>query len=273
MEANNKQFRRHYGSSPSDLATMWYDLTTTNIPAAKLNEKENSEKGFKMFMVAHFFLWTYPKNSSLLASRFGMCERVSRGAPLWKWIMKIAALKEKKIKWDGRLDDIDTEVFILSVDGIDFRIWEKKHLTLPRDDKLCSHKFNSAAAKYEIGISILNSKVVWINGPFPGGKNDLIIFREGLKAKMRRGKMGIADRGYVGEQGILATPNNRDPKELKNFKSRIRSRHETFNSRIKSYKCLDDTFRHGGNKQKIALEAVIIAVQYQMDNGAPLFAA
>ena len=72
-------FRKHYGSLPMDLAEMWYDLCSTDIPAARLNGNEKLERGFKLFMAAHFFLWTYPKNSNLLSSRFDICERNSRG--------------------------------------------------------------------------------------------------------------------------------------------------------------------------------------------------
>mgnify|MGYP000167110465 CR=1 FL=1 len=70
-----QQFHPHYGSSPLDLADMWYDLTVTTILVAELTDKEKSEEGFKMFLAAHYFLWTYPKNSNLLASQFGICER------------------------------------------------------------------------------------------------------------------------------------------------------------------------------------------------------
>ena len=125
--AQARAFHKHFGSSHSTLAHIWFDLQTTNIPGATLEQKENSDAGMKMFFVAHHFLWTYPKNSDILASRFSfLSERNSRGEPLWKWIRKIAALKEKKIVWDSRFDKKDSEVFILSVDGTDFKIWETK---------------------------------------------------------------------------------------------------------------------------------------------------
>jgi hypothetical protein len=99
-----EMFNSHYGSDDVDLASMWYDLMTTTIPDAKLTTKEKSEKGFKAFMMAHHFLWTYPNNANLPASRFNISERYCRGEPLWRWIAKIAALKAKKIVWDPRLD-------------------------------------------------------------------------------------------------------------------------------------------------------------------------
>jgi hypothetical protein len=284
---NAKQFRKHYGSSPLDLSDMWYDLTTTNIPGAELGDKDKSAKGFKMFMAAHHFLWTYPKNSYLFASRFLICETYARGEHLWRWIKKIQALKAKKIVWDDSLNDQNTEIFCVSVDGTDFRIWEKKHPTMPVDTGMCSVKFKHGAVKYELGISVFRPKLVWMNGPFRGGEHDLTIFRgvprldgreDSLKAKIRPGKMVIADRGYASntrsdEMGLMATPNDMDPKELKNFKSRVRCRHETFNGRLKAFKCLSETFRHGIEKHKIAFEALCVIVQYQMDNGSEIYAA
>ena len=71
-------FKTHYGSTPLALASMWYDMTTTSIAGAKLDEKEKL-RGFKMFMAVHFFLWAYPKNAKLLASRFDLCLSYAQG--------------------------------------------------------------------------------------------------------------------------------------------------------------------------------------------------
>jgi hypothetical protein len=270
-----QQFHAHYGSDPIDLANIWYDLTMTDIAKAKLSAKEKSENGFRMFMISNFFLWTYPKSSKITASRFKIYEGYCRGETLWKWVGKIAALKEKKIVWDARLDSVDSEVFIVTVDGTDFRMWEKKHNLLPMDKGYCSHKYRHCAVKYEIAVSIFKSKCVWISGPHRGGKHDITIFREGLKDKIKQGKKLPVDRGYKSsklDEGMLSPPCALDSKELNNFKSRARLRQETFNGRLKFFDALGQTFRHGIDKHKLVLEAVCVIVQYQMDNGRPLFA-
>jgi hypothetical protein len=59
--------------------------------------------------------------------------------------------------------------------------------------------------------------------------------------------------------------------ELYRFKSRARLRHETFNGRIKHFASLRDTFRHGEEKHRLAFEAICVTVQYQMENGKPLY--
>ena len=73
------------------------------------------------------------------------------------------------------------------------------------------------------------------------------------------------------DEKMLALPNHRDSKDLYNFKSRARLRQETFNGRLKFFDVLNQTFRHGFDKHKLAMEAVCVIVQYQMDNGRPIF--
>jgi hypothetical protein len=67
------EFHKHYGSSPLDVADMWYDLCyKENV----LSKKKKSEKGFKRFLAAHYYLWARPKNTAMFASWFNMCKRL-----------------------------------------------------------------------------------------------------------------------------------------------------------------------------------------------------
>ena len=158
-----------------------------------------------------------------------------------------------------------SEIFFMSVDGVHFRFYDS------RDPAFYSHKFNQAALAYEIGIATRTSDVIWLNGPFPAGQHDITIFRKKLKEMIPKGKKVIGDNGYRGEKKIIATPNSHDPPALGKFKSRARSRHETFNGKIKAYMILDNRFRHGEEKHKTVFEAMCVIVQYQMELGSPLF--
>jgi hypothetical protein len=280
MSAHNmvEDFNAHFGSSPLVIASIWYDLCHTSIPEAQLEEKEKTEKGFKRYMIAHFFLWAYPKNANLTKTRFKICRRYLEGNELWYWPTKIGALKATKIVWSQDLDSHNTEIIAISVDGVNYSAWEKKHPTLNKDPAFYDHKHNSCGYKYEIGLRIYEPKIAWIKGPVRGGKGDRDIFREdGLKDKLAStpGKMGIADGGYemreTQDKGFLCLPNTMDSRELKHFKSRARCRHETLNGRLNNFKILQDKFRHGMKCHGIAFEAVAVIIQYQMDNGAPIF--
>ena len=261
-------FEGLYGSSSRALAVQWYALMTTRTDA-KLNEKDASEEGFRAFLLTHNFLWRY-STARELAVHWGQCERLSRGEPLWRWVRKIAALKEEHIVWDCRLDREDTETFIISVDGTDYRAQEKSNEELNVDKKQYSKKFNHGGLKYEIAVGIASGKVVWVSGPHRGGKNDQTIFQEGLQAKIKAGKLAIADGGYSGPK--VSVPNRREPKEVRQFKARVRARHETLNGRLKNFKILSETYRHNSKeKHGLAFDAIVVTVNMQIETGNQLF--
>ena len=199
-----------------------------------------------------------------------VCARSTRGDHLWSMIESIAKLRRQKIVWDPDFDKDNTEVFILSVDGTDFRVWEPKHPTLPVDKQYCSHKHKKGALRYEIGISLKTSQVVWLSGPHPAGQSDLQIWQKegGLGQRMRKGKMAIADGTYQGSRKLAKPDNGLESKELNNFKSRARLRQETFNGRLKKFEALNQIFRHSQRKHKFALEAICVICQNAMDLGS-----
>jgi hypothetical protein len=130
---------------------------------------------------------------------------------------------------------------------------------------------------YEIALSLRESKIVWLNGPYPAGTyNDIKIFREcGLKDKLEvTGKKAIADSGYQGYPQLISRYNSLDSEEVREFKTRARLRHEKFNGMCKVFECLSDRFRHKPNmeeKLQACFESVAIIVSYKMEMGEPLF--
>ena len=86
----------------------------------------------------------------------------------------------------------------------------------------------------------------------------------------------ICDRVYFSKKEPddhikLSLPNFCDSKELANFKSRVRSRHETVKGRVTFFLILSDTYHHRHENHKIAFEAVCILVINQKDHGTLLF--
>jgi hypothetical protein len=147
-------------------------------------------------------------------------------------------------------------IFIISVDGVHCRINEPR--TQP-NSQWCSHKSKSAGLAYELAVSIFDGKLVWVNGPFPAGQNDIQMYRkdDGLKSKIPAGKRVIADQGYLGEAQIT-TRNSQDSPAVKAFKRRVKARQETFNSRIKN-------FRRGLSTIILVVTHVIVASPFTIN--------
>ena len=161
------------------------------------------------------------------------------------------------------------------MDGVHCRVHEPKHPTKSKDSTYYSHKFKQSALNYELGISVYDNALVWLNGPTKASQHDITLFRtpDGLKETIPQGKRVVADRGYASKQeaAILSTPNSQDPVNVRKFKSRARARHESFNAKIKNFRVLSECFRHSLDNHKTAFEAICVICQYQLENGSPLF--
>lgn len=162
-------------------------------------------------------------------------------------------------------------IFIISVDGTHCPINEPSHPTKSQDNDYYSWKLNQAGLAYEIALSLTESRIVWTSGPFKAKTNDISIFKHGLRALIPKGMRVIADKGYRGYPDVLAIPNWFDSKQLRKFKRRASARQETINSRLKNFRCMALSFRHGPKKHAACFDAVIVILQLQLENGSPLF--
>jgi hypothetical protein len=160
----------------------------------------------------------------------------------------------------------------LTVDASHFATFEiQTDPDAPQDPRNFSHKMHGPAVSYEAALSIHESRIVSINGPFPAGTNDLTIFRNKLEAMIPNGSKAIGDKAYASSDKITVA-RSQDPPEVRLFKTRARMRHEALWRRLKRFKCLGDRFRHPIDKHQTYFEAVCVVVQYQFENGSPLFA-
>ena len=173
---------------------------------------------------------------------------------------------------------------VISVDGVHCRTYEaRKNPTA----KVYSHKTHGPGVAYELGIAVYENRLVWINGPFHASTHDITIFRgeaermfpnpndpserESLKSKLSDGQRAVADGGYKGEApGKTVVAREGHSKEVTNHLNRIRARHESFNGRLKGFRILAETFRHGKEKHQTVFEAGCVLIQYDLENGHPL---
>lgn len=272
-----KNFKRMYGSHPDVYQAIWKDLQKIKDLEYRLVVGKDPWKDLKYFLIGVHFLRKYSDDNDA-SNRFGCCDRSLRDHK-WRIVKSIQHLKQKKIRWpkEWQADASqntkfgDIPVFIASVDGVHCLIQEPSHGRWSKNPAYYSHKFKKAALAYEIALSVFQNRVVSINGPFPAATNDATMFKGGLRDKIPPNRLAIVDNGYKGTDVKASKPNPLDSKELRKFKSRARSRQECFNSRIKTFKCLKDEFRHGESKHKICFEAVVVICQYQLEHGSPLF--
>ena len=262
-----KKFRDRYGSDPIVCAQIWEDLQTTNVQEAlvPLNKRK-----IHYFLMAMHFLKRYQVESEVAASN-GCHEDTVRDW-CWFFIEKIQALKQEKIYWPE--DNYGNDTWIMTVDGTHVEIQEPKHPEFSLNTKYFSHKHQQAGYTYELGIALSESRLIWMNGPHPAGKNDLNMFHAGLKTRLRQlNKKAIGDGGYYAVEllDVVSTPNADDPPPVRKFKRRAQRRHETFNGKIKTFECLSKRFRHDKRRFKSCFECCCVIVQYQMENGHALF--
>ena len=90
--------------------------------------------------------------------------------------------------------------------------------------------------RYEIGVDILAGNIVWLEGPYAAGKYpDIKNFRSCLAHWLDPSERVEADDGYIGEapQRVKCPGSAANPTANQAMQSRVRSRHETLNGRLK----------------------------------------
>eukprot|EP00984_Skeletonema_dohrnii_P031746 scaffold24661_cov71-Skeletonema_dohrnii-CCMP3373.AAC.2 len=90
------------------------------------------------------------------------------------------------------------------------------------------------------------------------------------------GKKGVGDSDS-GEPSKIITTRNGQSVELKKWLGRVKSRQETFFSRVKSFNVMKNRFRHGKrgtkdkmNRHKLCFESVVVLLAYDIEIN-PLF--
>jgi hypothetical protein len=264
-KTNINRFRGHFGSNPDVIADIWEDLQTTEIEDARVPPESLN---LQYFLMANHFLKRYPTEVEREA-QFDISPKWGRDK-CWYYVEKVQALKAQKITWP---EDLGDDIWVLTVDGTHCWIQEPQHPDWSQDREYYSHKYGKSGVNYELALSLTESRLIWMNGPFKAGINDLGVFIEkGLKAKLTAtGKKGIGDGGYNGHIDQISTPNSHDSDAVKMFKGRALKRQEKFNGFTKNFDCLSGRFRHSVARFKNCFEAICVISQYQMEHGNRLY--
>jgi hypothetical protein len=129
----------------------------------------------------------------------------------------------------------------------------------------------------------------WINGPQPASVHDITFLcgdkagkqnewkRSSLYFNVPKGVQLVGYSTYQGQNDKVATTMDGHSAETKRLFARIKSMNKTCNGRLKNFKVVRESFRHGSDtndklkKIKLAFEAAAVLVQYDIENGHPLF--
>eukprot|EP00804_Cyclotella_cryptica_P014138 CCRYP_005575-RA/>CCRYP_005575-RA protein AED:0.15 eAED:0.15 QI:0/0/0/1/0/0/2/0/214 len=129
----------------------------------------------------------------------------------------------------------------------------------------------------------------WVSGPQPASVHDITILRGGKAGKMNEwnrdalyfnipdGVKLVGDSGYDGQRDKVTTTMDAHAPDTKALFKRIKSQLESCNGRFKNFKVIRESFRHGQGtddklkRHKYSFEACVVLVQYDIENGHPLF--
>lgn len=275
-KTNKDRFTRAFGSHPLVYASIWEDLQKTN--ATFMDHKTRSiisaqidttKEGctLRTFLVSIRFLRTYDTEFDR-SNESGRSDRWCRD---WGWyfLYRVAAMRQEKIVWPD--DDQWKTIFIISVDGVQCRWHEETTPDLLKDKKNFAHKFHGPGFGYHIALHLFENRCVFLHGPVqPGIETDSIIYMNYVEPLVPAGKKVIVDGGYKGDDPKLSRPNVHDPKELRVFKRRARSRQENFHARIKRFEALVQVFRHKRDRHRVCFEAATVICCYEIDLVSPL---
>ena len=164
---------------------------------------------------------------------------------------------------------------LLSVDTLDMDIVEPYPYEAGWSKRWYSHKTKKAALRYEIGLSIINGDICWLNGPFAAGVyNDWEIFNKlGLKNQLEVNERVEADDGYgAGDPEFCKTPSGViHDEQHKAIRRRVMGRQEAINKNFREWNCLKKVFRHDIAKHSIIFHTVAVICQLKIENGHPLY--
>ena len=155
--------------------------------------------------------------------------------------------------------------------------------------KWWSHKSNGPAVGFEGVTDTVTGKLCWISGPQPPTLSDIKFLRGGEAGKKNEWDKSalyfhipqnlklVGDSAYGGQPDKVTTTNDSHSKATKELFARMKSLQETVFKRIKDFKILSQTFRHGSGtenrleKIKFAFEAVAVLVEYDIEYEKSLF--
>jgi hypothetical protein len=289
----DRRFRELFGAPMEIVLHVWYMMEEDGLLPDKSKPKH--------LLWTLYFLKVYPREApgcSTIGGGGGAVDPKTLQKWVWLFIERIAELAVdvvsyffvvsrhdcclltpplpaaavQQIVFESRLVKDVGNNCLMSIDGTNFQITQKGPAT--RGNGFASHKYaGKSVLRYELGIDILAGNSVWVSGPYPAGKwNDINFFLNELAHCLEPGERVEADNGYVGHKDKNKCPNNdSNPEENLTMQARVRSRHETFNARLKFWGILRQVYRHDITQHGNVLNVCAVLTQLAVANEEPLF--
>jgi hypothetical protein len=163
------KFRRVYGVNPTTCLDIFNAIQTPNTAE---HISPNKACPYDLLLTLEW-LQKY-KDELDLAGIYGLSE-LTASKDIWRYTRAVQGLKARKIVWMEQWSHADSEIVIVSVNGVHCKISEPR---CTPSSNWYSHKTHGPALGYEIAVAIHHNKVVHINGPFPARVPDISIFRK-----------------------------------------------------------------------------------------------
>ena len=272
-----RRFRAHYGVGPGAINNLFSDLQ--RYQPEKIHE-------LRYVFMATSWLKLYD-TEEVMAGRWQFGEEHCRNK-VKDYVERIRQLKPLKISFDG----LDRNCAFLPVDTVHIRSQEFR---CDPSSKWYSHKFNGPGVAFEVVNDPIDGHFRWINGPKESSQHDLTILRGGTKGKKKKWDKSslyfqmtalqeeynlklVGDSAYEGQADVVTTTKDAHKPATKKLFARMKSMQETCFKRLKDFKVLRESFRHGkkGTADKLeaiqrSFEATAVLLQYDFEDGHPLF--
>eukprot|EP00804_Cyclotella_cryptica_P009884 CCRYP_014185-RA/>CCRYP_014185-RA protein AED:0.05 eAED:0.05 QI:0/0/0/1/1/1/2/0/295 len=255
-DAAYRRWMSCFGARPEVMAKLWTLIDPVDTMPNGAEPKHMTW--------AFYYMKQYPTEEVTAINVGGFDEKTTQKW-IWLFIEAISYQEHKVIVWNERfLGDVGNDA-LTTIDGTDMPVQHRF------DKKFYSHKFKSNGLRFEVGVCIQTGHIVWLNGPFCAGKNDITIAQQALIRALDEGEMVEADGGYAGEEHYIKVPKDAISREQSKMKQTARSRHESANSRLKIFQILKKEFRHKLMKHSSVFRAVAVITQLNIEDGYPLF--
>ena len=268
---NLRRFRAHYGIGPRAVNALISDL-----------KHYQPDKSLDLTCLFMTICWIKLYDTEeVMAGRWGFGEKYIREM-VNDYLSRIQDLRPMKINFV----DLAPTCNLLPIDTVHIRSQE---LRSDPNSKWWSHKFNGPGVSFEVVADPIKGKILWINGPEPASIHDITFLRGGKKGDEKNWKRSslyfhlplrvklVGDSAYQGEPYKVTTTMDAHDAATKRLFARMKSMLETCFSRLKNFKVLRESFRHGTlvddkmKKIKRAFDVAAVLVQYDFENGASLF--